>query len=97
MDSNGYPEDDELLKIEQWPYTNCAGLLEYARGLWQYPNYWTVSPSGIYQVATGGWSGNESVIAAMQANRMFWALCWMLSRRGGYFEFEIPPRERRPL
>lgn len=94
MDADGYPEDDELDKISEWPYTDCAGLLEYARSLWRYPEYWNVAED-LHKVSTGGWSGNESIIGAMMKNRMFWQLAWQSSRRGGHYEFVIPPREFR--
>jgi len=40
-----------------------------------------------WEVDTGGWSGCESVISALERNRLFWAKCWFLSKRGGYYEF----------
>ena len=33
--------------------------------------------------ATGGWSGNESLIHALQRNWMVHGLTWVMSRRGG--------------
>lgn len=96
MDEHGYPEDDELQKIREWPYTDCNGLLAYARSLWSYPDYWQ-AVGIVHKVSTGGWSGNESIISAMQENRMFWVLCWFKSQRGGHFEFELPRPEFEKL
>lgn len=43
-----------------------------------------------YHAATGGWSGNESIICAMQDNKsMLWTLTWVQSRRGGHHTFEL--------
>jgi len=44
-----------------------------------------------WQCATGGWSGNESLVAALDANTMFAALCWQASIRGGYHEWHVRP------
>lgn len=33
--------------------------------------------------ATGGWSGNESLIHALQRNHIVHGLTWVMSRRGG--------------
>ena len=92
-----YPTDEELQKIREWPIsdadrTDIRSLLEYVKTV---GNYW---PDGYgwkqdgnrYLIATGGWSGNEEIIAALQENMMFWLMCWQCSRRGGHYEFEIP-------
>jgi len=41
-------------------------------------------------LSTGGWSGNESIIEAMRGNWFFWSMCWVQSRRGGHYIFELP-------
>lgn len=89
MAEDGYPDDDELKRIEGWPHTDIPGLLNYVRELWHWPNgAWIEGDKHCF--ATGGWSGNESLIAALKNNFMFLAACWQLSKRGGYFEFEVP-------
>ena len=42
-----------------------------------------------YYISTAGWSGNESIIGAMQDNGMMWHLNWVQSRRGGHYIFEL--------
>jgi hypothetical protein len=42
-----------------------------------------------YNISTGGWSGNESIIGALQSNSLLWALTWVQSRRGGHYIFEV--------
>ena len=43
----------------------------------------------LFRISTGGWSGNESIIRAMERNGMMWHLNWVQSRRGGHYIFEI--------
>jgi hypothetical protein len=40
--------------------------------------------------ATGGWSGNESIISALEDNTMVRAMCWQLSAHGGLHIYEFP-------
>lgn len=89
MDDDGYPDGEELKRIAEWPYTDIAGMLEFVAGIWWCPSFGWHIEGDILKLSTGGWSGNESVIAAMQENRMFWALCWVSSRRGGHYEFDL--------
>ena len=46
-------------------------------------------PKTRYKLSTGGWSGSEDVICAMEENYMFWMCCWISSLRGGHYVFEI--------
>ena len=40
-------------------------------------------------LSTGGWSDNEAIIEALQANHTFWSPCWVQSRRGGHYWFIV--------
>lgn len=89
---SSYPAYQDLRRLQDWPIHDLSEirpLLDHARSLWAYPDYWRQS-GRVVRVATGGWSGNEDVIAALRANRMFWALCWWQSTRGGKHVFKIP-------
>jgi hypothetical protein len=90
MTPDGYPDDAELKKIAKWPLDDLEGLLEYVRQRWQYADagYWR-QRGGKYWISTAGWSGNESIIGALEENYVFWAICWLQSRRGGHYIFEI--------
>ncbi len=96
MDHDGYPESRELNKIRKWTYTDFAGLLEYVKERWKYSDcgYWR-QVRRIYRISTGGWSGNESIVAALMANRMFWAICWVSSKRGGHYVFQLPKPKKQ--
>lgn len=93
-----YPEEDELKTIENWKHTDFPGLMKYIKGLWKYPQYWNEIPykdpnHTKYEISTGGWSGNEDIISAMMNNSMFWAVCWLSSRRGGHYEFQVKDKD----
>ncbi len=94
MDSNGYPDDTEIETIRTWA-TDYNALMEYVRELWKYAKegFWTktIDDEGdiTYVIATGGWSGNESIIEALEENMMFWLMTWQMSRRGGQFTFVV--------
>ena len=94
LDDNGYPDEATLKAIAAWPYQQLRELMEYVRQAWHFGEWgWSqedrADGSRTYNISTGGWSGNESLIDALQDNRMFWMLCWQQSRRGGHYVFEI--------
>jgi len=90
MDVNGYPDEEELKKIETWDWHDPFGLLEFVYKRWKYADsgYWSQDGS-LYSISTAGWSGNEDLIAALERNTFFWMFNWMSSRRGGHYEFEV--------
>lgn len=90
FDAHGYPTDETLKCIETWPYTNFDGLMKFVHRAWHMPEWGWVQKRNIYRISTGGWSGNESLIDALQGNMMFWSVCWWESKRGGHYRFEIP-------
>jgi len=91
MDSDGYPDKDELEKIKSWNWRDGEGLLEYVAGLWHWDNYaW--QKGKLWFLSTGGWSGNEELIDAMQENLVWWMFHWYRSTRGGHYEFQ--PRDK---
>ena len=44
------------------------------------------------RLSTGGWSGNEELVAALNTNRMVRVLSWRLSARGGLHIYQYPER-----
>lgn len=90
MDENGYPTQAELKAIREWDHANPRGLFAYIRDeVWCWPHLIREGPDGIWYMSTGGWSGNEEVIDALQQNTMFWLFYWKKSERGGHFEFDL--------
>jgi hypothetical protein len=99
LDDDGYPTEDALAKIEFWPADeDIAELFSFMKSLWA-PGGW-YEDIGIpdtfnrttnkYTLSTGGWSGNESLIRSLQANRMVWFQAWYSTTRGGKYVFLIP-------
>ena len=69
-----------------------AGWLEFCRKAWHWPNRVSESSRqpGRWRFHTGGWSGNEMVIDAMEDNTHLWSICAVSWRRGGHYVFEAP-------
>ena len=92
LDDDSYPTDDSLEQVKAYNgshqrlmseiayYFGKHGSCEFEGGIGRKKTIWKVS--------TGGWSGCEDLIGALQENTIFWMMCWVSSRRGGHFEFE---------
>lgn len=67
------------------------GLITFIKGLWKYPDYFVVKGKKTIKLGlhTGGWSGNEDIIEALQENEMFFLLYWLKSVRGGHYYLQI--------
>ena len=105
LDDDGYPTEDALEIISIWHWNDPKGWFEFIKSLWHYrswgwreydePHPWNDMEKykdrivHKYNISTAGWSGNESIIYAMQENRMMWNLNWEQSRRGGHYIFEL--------
>lgn len=84
-----YPKETELETIRTWYATDFTGLMDYICHIWWMAT-WGFKidrDTGIYHLSTGGWSGNEDIIRAMQDNFLWWSLHWVQSRRGGHYQF----------
>lgn len=101
FDVDGYPTDEFLDRLPR--FTGTPG--ELVEGLVPvFEPYGSVDvervpvvahgPIGCYRVGmvTGGWSGNEAVVAALK-DTSFWHLWWQSSTRGGLHRFEVPAGE----
>lgn len=95
---NDYPSEDELQEIIDWPATpfppRYLDLMGKVHRLWMWQDRFCAGHDQlrkvyVYELSTGGWSGNEELIEALRKNRMFWISCWVQSRRGGHYIFEI--------
>lgn len=92
LDKDGYPTRKTLSTIRKWNLSvelaNYHKFMDYVRDIWKYAdgNYWE-RDGNKYTLHTGGWSGNEDLIYAMQKNAMFWIQYWYSSTRGGHYVF----------
>ena len=100
FDKNGYPTDKTLEEIANYKakgYGQYNELMEYIKDCWWHPEMMKkkekLATSDIWHISTGGWSGNEDIIEAMKKNFWFWMACWVQSRRGGHYIFEVKKDE----
>jgi hypothetical protein len=105
FDRDGYPTDETLKTIEEWPYTDdFRFLMEYVRAAWSDYGWFEQRAPEVaaamkdedeandghwWCYATGGWSGNEDIIAALERNAVFHFWAWYCSVRGGYGEYHV--------
>ena len=105
VDDDGYPTYDALEIIKLWHWDDARGWFKFIESLWAYhdwgwkekdePHEWEDHKQykdkivHRYYISTAGWSGNESIIRAMQDNDFMWYLNWVQPRRGGHYIFEL--------
>lgn len=99
LDEDGYPTQDALSIIESWPPSNITCWFDFVFKIWTSPEWaWSTTVKQHryrstnvreYKISTTGWSGNESIIEAMQRNYLLWSTTWYESRRGGHYTFEV--------
>jgi hypothetical protein len=98
---NEYPTEAQLRKIRKWDTfkTGARPLVEYIKTIWWMPDWGFKLYKGRdssfrnrrvmkLELHTGGWSGNESIMADLERNWMFMQ-GWVMSRRGGHYYFEF--------
>jgi len=99
LDEDRYPTKNALEAIEKWHWDDARGWFKFIEDLWHFHDWgWKEKNEKHdykdkivlrYYISTGGWSGNESIIRAMQNNDWMWHLNWVQSRRGGHYIFEL--------
>lgn len=99
LDEDGYPTASALELIEIWHWTDPKGWFKFINSIWHLKSWgWdelesidelTNDRAWCYYISTGGWSGNEDIIRAMQKNEMMWHTQWVQARRGGHYIFEL--------
>jgi hypothetical protein len=99
---DGYPSEAELEKIKNWPppekdLFELDALMQYVHERWKYPTFWEEDqveefgrPHRRYTFSTGGWSGNESLVTAMEENPVLSMIAPWSWQRGGHYEYRLP-------
>ena len=101
MNNYEYPSESQLKRISDWDILEkpVRELLDYIESIWWTPD-WGFCLKGKrvlrLELHTGGWSGNESIIDALQKNWEFWMMYWMKTYRGGHYYFRIDLRQIKP-
>jgi len=90
---NGYPDETILKKIETWDGKDPQEMLEWIDQAWNH-DYGFIDEKRMkgktrHTLVTGGWSGNEDVLYSLHVNRLFDALYWQKSERGGKHVYEV--------
>jgi hypothetical protein len=88
-----YHTEIELKEIQNWDINDIHNLIHRLRDMWQYKNYfienWQSDNTLMLELHTGGWSGNEDLIEALENHELFWMMWWWKTERGGHYYFEI--------
>lgn len=88
-DQDGYPTDTALEMIKSWDvFKHKEEFIQFLYDIWHWDNM-IESTGDSLKLHTGGWSGNEDVIGALQENTMFWMFAWEWSKRGGHYKFDL--------
>ena len=100
-----YPDDDDLAALAAMDPLVHKGdaILNRAAELWC-TDYGRVDADQIqtygsrrWTFITGGWSGNDDIIAALDKIQLFNMLYWFSSERGGKHVYEVRFRTRGHL
>lgn len=95
-DGHGYPTDEALDFLRTFTGTAHQLVDHLTEAMRAYGGVkveritddWDRPIREVY-MATGGWSGNESIISHLERS-FFWFAYWESSRRGGAYTFHVP-------
>jgi hypothetical protein len=91
--SDRYPSEIELKAIRNWPFSDLRGLVDFVKEIWS--DYGIVKVKGrTVTLVTGGWSGNEDIMWALDHNVGF-LTCWRASYAGGKHKYLLPKKHGR--
>jgi len=98
LDKDGYPTTETLKKIKNWDYKDREGVLRFLSECWYYEDSAEETRDGLWVFATGGWSGNEELICALQDNQVLWVYLtsiYYIHFTGGFYVFAIKDKAQK--
>lgn len=95
FDKDGYPSEISLQHLVGNNWSSYRSWLDYAKALWNDHYGGREESDGKVILITGGWSGNESVVTAMNHN-IYWQMMWYESHRGGKYVLIAPSPPSEP-
>lgn len=97
LDSEGYPTDEFLKWVEEFnPLEHkLMNFINVIFENWMHGNYGyklkkKYAGYCALELHTLGWSGNESILKALESNLFFFMLYWKKTERGGHYYFSLP-------
>ena len=87
-----YPTKKDLEIVSNYKvkdFDSFKGLADFILSIWHWED-WATLRGKTLRLATGGWSGNEEIIGAIEKNTMFQMMCWQKSQRGGLHIYRFP-------
>jgi len=106
LDKNGYPTKKALETISKWTVkdNSIKEFIEFLQDIWNWGDQMLTVKKGFserqfkrsvmkIEMHTGGWSGNESIIEAIEKQEygLFFSY-WKKTERGGHYYFEVPSK-----
>lgn len=88
FNDDGEPTEETLNALATWPHASWDELVAYLGKAFEGYGFAKINGDEL-NIVTGGWSGNEMMIEALQKNQVFWAMCWKASHRGGKYVFDM--------
>lgn len=94
-----YPTEESIVFVRGYRFDyDRIDLFDFIKSIWWTPEMLWDEEDGVdqfghairtYRISTGGWSGNEDIIRALEKNLYAWHTTWVQSRRGGHYIFEV--------
>ena len=96
LDDDNYPTEEALERIRKWdviPDGERERCLDWiGANCWHFTEWgWRKDEHGVYQISTGGWSGNEETLGAMRENFLLWMMTFYNHRVGGHYTLRLNP------